>query len=145
MPENIQFLGKSKFLNGQTRKDLRQLLNETANNEGYEIENITYIFLSDDELLEINQQHLQHDDYTDIITFDLSDIEASVDGEIYVSIDRIKENAIKYNCSNEQEIIRVLSHGLLHLLGYKDKSEADIQKMREKEAECLTRYNHISQ
>jgi probable rRNA maturation factor len=145
MPENIQFLGKSKFLNGKNRKDIRLLLNETANNEGYEIENITYIFMSDDELLEINQQHLKHDDYTDIITFDLSDIEASVDGEIYVSIDRIKENAIKYNCSNEQEIIRVLSHGLLHLLGYKDKSEADIQKMREKEAECLTRYTLISQ
>jgi rRNA maturation RNase YbeY len=145
MPENIQFLGKSKFLNGKNRKDIRQLLNKTANTEGYEIENITYIFMSDDKLLEINQQHLQHDDYTDIITFDLSDIEASVDGEIYISIDRIKENAIKYNCSNEQEIIRVLSHGLLHLLGYKDKSEADIQKMREKEAECLTRYSLISQ
>ena len=101
--------------------------------------------MSDDELLQINQQHLQHDDYTDIITFDLSDIEASVDGEIYVSIDRIKENAIKYNCSNEQEIIRVLSHGLLHLLGYKDKSEADIQKMREKETECLTKYTLVSQ
>ena len=145
MSENIQFLGKSKFLNGQTRKDIRQLLNETANNEGYKIENITYIFMSDDALLEINQQHLQHNDYTDIITFDLSDIEASVDGEIYVSIDRIKDNAIKFNCPLDQEIVRVLSHGLLHLLGYKDKSGSDILKMREKEADCLSLYNHISQ
>jgi rRNA maturation RNase YbeY len=145
MSENIQFLGKSKFLNAKTRKALRQLLNETANNEGYEIQNITYIFMSDDALLEINQIHLQHDDYTDIITFDLSDIEASVDGEIYVSIDRINDNAAKFNCTTEQELVRVLSHGLLHLLGYKDKSDTDIQKMREKEAECLLNYALISQ
>jgi len=145
MPESIQFLGKSKFLNAKTRKALRQLLSETANNEGYEIQNITYIFMSDDALLEINQQHLQHDDYTDIITFDLSDIEASVDGEIYVSIDRIKDNASKFNCTTEQELVRVLSHGLLHLLGYKDKSDTDIQKMREKETECLNNYTLISQ
>jgi rRNA maturation RNase YbeY len=145
MSEPIQFLGKSKFLNAKTRKALRQLLNQTANNEGYEIQNITYIFMSDDALLEINQQHLQHDDYTDIITFDLSDIEASVDGEIYVSIDRIKDNAIKFNCTTEQELVRVLSHGLLHLLGYKDKSDSDILKMREKEAACLTNYSLISQ
>jgi rRNA maturation RNase YbeY len=145
MSENIQFLGKSKFLNAKKRKDLRQLLNETAHNEGYEIQNITYIFMSDDALLEINQQHLQHEDYTDIITFDLSDIEASVDGEIYVSIDRIKENATNFNCTIEQEIVRVLSHGLLHLLGYKDKSEQETLQMRKKEAQCLSLYNHISQ
>jgi probable rRNA maturation factor len=145
MPESIQFLGKSKFLNAKTRKALRQLLNQTANNEGYEIQNITYIFMSDDALLEINQIHLQHDDYTDIITFDLSDIEASVDGEIYVSIDRIKDNASKFNCTTEQELVRVLSHGLLHLLGYKDKLDTDIHKMREKEAECLLNYALISQ
>jgi rRNA maturation RNase YbeY len=145
MSQKIQFLGKSKFLDAKKRKDIRQLLDETANNEGYEIQNITYIFMSDDELLEINQQHLQHDDYTDIITFDLSDIEASVDGEIYVSIDRIKDNASKFNCTFDQEIIRVLSHGLLHLLGYKDKSETDILKMREKEAQCLSNYALISQ
>jgi rRNA maturation RNase YbeY len=145
MSQKIQFLGKSKFLDAKKRKDIRQLLEETANNEGYEIQNITYIFMSDDELLEINQQHLQHDDYTDIITFDLSDIEASVDGEIYVSIDRIKDNASKFNCAFDQEIIRVLSHGLLHLLGYKDKSETDILKMREKEAQCLSNYALISQ
>jgi rRNA maturation RNase YbeY len=145
MSQKIQFLGKSKFLDAKKRKDIRQLLEETANNEGYEIQNITYIFMSDDELLEINQQHLQHDDYTDIITFDLSDIEASVDGEIYVSIDRIKDNASKFNCTFDQEIIRVLSHGLLHLLGYKDKSETDILKMREKEAQCLSNYDLISQ
>ena len=101
--------------------------------------------MSDDELLAINQQHLQHDDYTDIITFDLSDIEASVDGEIYVSIDRIKDNSTKFNCTFDQEIVRVLSHGILHLLGYKDKSESDILKMREKEANCLSLYNQISQ
>lgn len=145
MPETIQFFGKSKSLNAKIRKELRQLLHEIANNEGYEIQNVTYIFMSDDELLEINKQHLQHDDYTDIITFDLSDIEASVDGEIYVSIDRIKDNASKFNCTIIQELVRVLSHGLLHLLGYKDKSDSEILKMRQKEAECLSKYALISQ
>ena len=145
MPHSIQFLGRNKFLNAIQRKHIRQLLEETANLEGYEIQNITYIFMSDDELLEINQQHLQHDDYTDIITFDLSDIEASVDGEIYVSIDRIKENAKKFECTFDQELIRVLSHGLLHLLGYKDKSDGDITIMRQKETECLIKYDQISQ
>ncbi len=101
--------------------------------------------MSDDELLEINQSHLQHDDYTDIITFDLSDTEASIDGEIYISVERIKENAIKFQCSEEDELIRVLSHGVLHLMGYKDKSEKDSQKMRDAENKSIEIYHDISQ
>ena len=145
MPEKIQFAGKSRFLSAEKRKNIRLLLENTAAIENYEIQNLTYIIMTDDELLEINQTHLQHDDYTDIITFDLSDIEASIDGEIYVSIDRIKENAVQFKCTEEEELIRVLSHGLLHLLGYKDKSEKDIVVMRQKEADCLQRYKEISQ
>lgn len=101
--------------------------------------------MSDEELLEINQSHLQHDDYTDIITFDLSDTEASIDGEIYISVDRIQENAKKFNCSNEDELIRVISHGVLHLMGYKDKSEIDSQKIRDAENKSIEIYHGISQ
>ncbi len=145
MSNNIQFLGKSRFINGTKRKSIRQMLASIAENHGHIIQNICYIFMSDDELLEINQSHLQHDDYTDIITFDLSDTEASIDGEIYISVDRIKENAIKFQCSEEDELIRVLSHGVLHLIGYKDKSEKDSQKMRDAENKSIEIYHGISQ
>lgn len=145
MSNNIQFLGKSRFINGTKRKSIRQMLASIAENHGYIIQNICYIFMSDDELLEINQSHLQHDDYTDIITFDLSDTEASIDGEIYISVDRIKENAIKFQCSEEDELIRVLSHGVLHLMGYKDKSEKDSQQMRDAENKSIEIYHGISQ
>ena len=145
MSHYIQFLGKSRFINGMQRKNIRQMLENIADNHGYIIQNICYIFMSDEELIEINQSHLQHDDYTDIITFDLSDTEASIDGEIYISVDRIQENAKKFNCSNEDELIRVISHGVLHLMGYKDKSEIDSQKIRDAENKSIKIYHGISQ
>lgn len=145
MSNSIQFLGKSKFISGKQRKAIRQMIETMANDHGYIIQNICYIFMSDDELLQINQEHLQHDDYTDIITFDLSDTEASIDGEIYISVDRIEDNSIKFNCSKEDELIRVLSHGVLHLMGYKDKTEKDSQKMRDAENKSIDIYHEIPQ
>lgn len=145
MSNSIQFLGKSKFISGKQRKAIRQMIETIANNHGYIIQNICYIFMSDDELLQINQEHLQHDDYTDIITFDLSDKEACIDGEIYISVDRIEDNSIKFNCSKEDELIRVLSHGILHLMGYKDKTEKDSQKMRDAENKSIDIYHEIPQ
>ena len=145
MSQHVQFLGKSRFINGMKRKNIRQMLDTIAENHGYIIQNICYVFMSDDELLEINQSHLQHDDYTDIITFDLSDTEASIDGEIYISVDRIQENAKNFNCSIEDELIRVISHGVLHLMRYKDKSEIDSQKMKDAENNSIEIYHGISQ
>ena len=145
MSHTIQFLGKSKFISGRQRKAIRQMIETIAHDHGYIIQNICYIFMTDDELLEINQSHLQHDDYTDIITFDLSDTEACIDGEIYISIDRIADNAIKFNCTKEDELIRVLSHGVLHLMGYKDKSENDSKKMRDAENLSIKIYHEIPQ
>lgn len=145
MSNSIQFSGKSKFISGKQRKAIRQMIETIANDHGYIIQNICYIFMSDDELLQINQEHLQHDDYTDIITFDLSDTEACIDGEIYISVDRIEDNSIKFNCSKEDELIRVLSHGVLHLMGYKDKTEKDSQKMRDAENKSIDIYHEIPQ
>jgi probable rRNA maturation factor len=145
MSNSIQFLGKSKFISGKQRKAIRQMIETIAHDHGYIIQNICYIFMKDDELLEINQSHLQHDDYTDIITFDLSDTEACIDGEIYISIDRIADNAIKFNCTKEDELIRVLSHGVLHLMGYKDKSENDSKNMRDAENLSIKIYHEIPQ
>ena len=93
---------------------------------------ITYYLISDDELLEINRKHLNHDYYTDIITFDYS-TERKLEGEIYISVDRVKDNGEGFI----EELIRVLSHGVLHMLGYKDKSDSEKARMRTKENEWI--------
>lgn len=108
--------------------------------EGYEIGDLNYIFCSDDYLLEINKQYLDHDYYTDIITFDNSEEEGKIAGDIYVSVDRVKENAIDFGVDVETEMRRVLIHGLLHLMDYTDTSEELKAQMRAKEDECLLIY-----
>ena len=93
-------------------------------------------WLSDDELLEINKAHLDHDYYTDIITFDYS-TSRKISGELFISVDRVRENASTHGSSEVQEFHRVVAHGVLHLLGFKDKTEAELRVMREKENEVL--------
>lgn len=135
--EKIHFIGKSKFLKKEDRRCYRDLINLLATRHNFVIESLNYVFLTDEELLEINRQSLNHDTYTDIITFDLSDSEGMIDGEIYISKDRINENAMTYKATFEEELTRVISHGVLHLMGYKDKEEVDIQKMRNAENESI--------
>lgn len=108
--------------------------------KNHRIDTINYIFCSDEYLLTINQEYLQHDTYTDIITFDLSNNETEIVSDIYISIDRVKENAQKFNSSMEQELHRVLFHGILHLCGLKDKSKQDAVLMRAKEEYYLNTY-----
>lgn len=106
--------------------------------EGKKLESIAFIFCSDEYLLEINKQFLKHDYYTDIISFDLSEPKSAlISGEIYISVDRVKENAKNMGLSFQEEVKRVLFHGALHLCGYRDKKKADIQQMRAKEDEYL--------
>jgi probable rRNA maturation factor len=93
-------------------------------------------WLSDDELLEINKAHLEHDYYTDIITFDYS-TSRKISGELFISVDRVRENASIHGSNEIQEFHRVLAHGVLHLLGFKDKTEAESKVMRAKENEVL--------
>ena len=134
----IQFLGRSRFLNQAERNRFRKTLHQLCLNKNKRIENLSYVFCNDEELLEMNQEHLQHDTYTDIITFDLGDKQNSIDGEIYISVDRTKENAAAFHVKPEEELARVVFHGLLHLLGHKDKSPEDQAKMRAAEEEALT-------
>lgn len=101
---------------------------------------ISYIFCGDEALLEMNQQFLDHDTYTDIITFDLSETEDVVESEIYISTDRVKENAAKFKVEYTDELYRVIFHGALHLCGYKDKSKSDKEEMRAQEDKCLKQY-----
>jgi rRNA maturation RNase YbeY len=124
--EDINFKLKNK-----TR--VRQWITQTIRAEGFKLSSVTYIFCSDDYLLNINRQYLNHDTFTDIITFDNSERDHVVLGDIFISIDRIRENAIKFNVTETTELHRVIIHGVLHLLGYTDKSAPDKQKMTEKE------------
>jgi probable rRNA maturation factor len=102
------------------------------------LRNINFIFCSDDALLARNQDYLKHTTYTDIITFDNSEIKNEVEGDVFISIDRVRENATKYCQSFDQELHRVMIHGVLHLLGYNDKSPRQKTAIRKKEDACLS-------
>jgi len=115
------------------KNNVKRWIKAAITSEGYKLDQLTYIFCSDPYLLKINVEYLDHDTYTDIITFDNSETERVISGDIFISIDRIKENAAKFNQSVIDELHRVIIHGALHLLGYKDKTPADKQKMTEKE------------
>ena len=108
--------------------------------EGVYIARIDYIFCSDEYLLQLNQRHLQHDTLTDIITFDLSE-QGGVVGEIYISVERVKENATIHKTSFENELQRVVYHGALHLCGYKDKTPSQKAAMRAKEDKYLKMFH----
>jgi probable rRNA maturation factor len=102
---------------------------------------LQYVLCSDEYLLHINQNFLNHDNYTDIITFDLSEKNSEfIFSEIYISIDRVKENAIQHGSSFEEELLRVILHGALHLCGFKDKQKTDKELMREKENEWIAKF-----
>ncbi|MBL7874817.1 MAG: rRNA maturation RNase YbeY [Cyclobacteriaceae bacterium] len=103
-----------------------------------ELKEISFIFCSDDYLHTINKTFLNHTTLTDIITFDHSEKKGTLEGEIYISIDRVIENAQKFKVSTEDEIRRVMIHGVLHLLGYKDKKSSEKRQMRKKEEACLS-------
>jgi rRNA maturation RNase YbeY len=104
---------------------------------------VSYVFCSDEFLLQINQDYLGHDTFTDIITFDYCE-EGLINGEIYISTDRVNENASSFGVSLTNELHRVMAHGLLHLCGYGDKSEAEAQLMRDKENEKIGMF-HVKQ
>jgi probable rRNA maturation factor len=123
---------------------VRQWLHKAAKKEGYKIYQLNYIFCSDQELLEINRNYLQHDTLTDIITFGLSEKNEPIEGDIFISIERVSENAKKFRELKSRELKRVMVHGLLHLMGYKDKTQADILKMRKKEEAYVNLWVKIS-
>lgn len=120
--------------------DFSNWLSEVISSEfKYEGE-INYIFCDDDYLLEINQQYLAHDTLTDIISFDYS-VGNELHGDIFISVERVRDNAADFNVSFEDELKRVMVHGVLHYCGYKDKSESDERLMREKEEEKMKMFH----
>ena len=131
--KQVQFRSADRLLVLPGKTALKDFICELFQKEKRELGSITYVFCSDKFLLKINQDFLQHDYYTDIISFELSDKRDPAEAEIYISIDRVKENAKTLGVSFKQEVLRVIFHGALHICGYKDKSRAEQQIMRKKE------------
>ncbi|SHM83241.1 rRNA maturation RNase YbeY [Mucilaginibacter sp. OK098] len=140
----IQFFEEDITYKLKNKTAVRQWITETIQSEGYKLKELTYVFCSDSYLLQINQQYLDHDTYTDIITFDNSEIANTIIGDIFISIDRIRENALKFSKTEADELHRVIIHGALHLLGYTDKSAPDKKKMTLKEDFYLNKRSFIS-
>ena len=120
---------------------LRDWITQIANQENHQIERIAYFFVSDDELLKMNNEFLSHDELTDILTFPYSYDPIAAD--IYISFDRVADNAIVHNCEAEEELRRVIIHGVLHMCGWKDKTEEESTAMRKRENDCLILWSKI--
>lgn len=130
---NIQFHKADLTYRLLFKNDLQQWLTSVAKKEGFIINDLSIILCSDEFLYKLNVEYLQHNTYTDIITFDYSEGQQHLSGELYISIDRVKENAVALLISTQEELHRVMVHGLLHLCGYGDKKPAEKKKMSERE------------
>jgi len=137
---SISFNKADKNATLANRAALKAFIEKAIKKEGLHIETLQYIFCSDKYILGINKSYLQHDYYTDIISFDLSETKGKLIGEVYISIDRVKDNATTHKTSLKEELLRVIFHGALHFCGYKDKKPADIKKMRAQEDKWLKSY-----
>ena len=136
----VSFRSADRSLQIPGKTGLKAFIQSLFKKEKTELDSITYIFCSDEFLLQMNRDFLQHDYYTDIITFGLSDKGRPVEAEVYISLDRIKDNAQTHHTTQANETLRVIFHGALHLCGYKDKKKSEITMMRQKEDQYLRLY-----
>lgn len=133
----INFFSEETDFKPKQVKVLKNWLFNSIEKENFELLELNFIFCSDDYLLKINKEYLNHNTYTDTVTFDNSDIEGSILGDIFISIDRVKENTQTFKTLLKDELHRVMIHSTLHLLGYKDKNSKDKTIMTVKENEYL--------
>jgi probable rRNA maturation factor len=136
----VQFFFIDVAVSLNERRRLKQFIKEIFIERKRSLIKLSVIFCSDDYLLTINKNFLQHDYYTDIITFNLSDNPLVIDGEVYISLDRVRENANINTVTITNELHRIIFHGVLHLCGFKDKSKTDKLLMTQKEDATLQRY-----
>lgn len=137
----VQFYFLDRKPTIKERIRLKAFIHTIFKKERKSLGNLSYIFCSDEHLLDINRNFLKHDFYTDVITFDLSQTKSAPrEAEVYISVDRIKDNAKQFHVSVKEELHRVIFHGALHLCGYKDKLEKDIKIMRALEDKYLKEY-----
>jgi rRNA maturation RNase YbeY len=140
MGSTIFFNNADKSTSLRYRTGLKTFIKKQCLKEGVQIETLQYVFCSDAFLLDINKRYLNHNFYTDIISFDLSDQKGQLIGDVYISIDRVKENAKTEGNLYTHELLRVIFHGALHFCGYKDKKPADAKQMRFMEDKWLKAY-----
>ena len=126
------------------KKNLKTYCKDVLNYNGYNSYSISLIFVDQDELREMKNEYFKKNVYTDIIAFNLNDDNEELDGELYLSFETIKNNATLYNESSENEIKRVVAHGLLHLIGYKDDNGARKKEMTKIEDHCIKLFKHIT-
>ncbi|MCK9162956.1 MAG: rRNA maturation RNase YbeY [Bacteroidales bacterium] len=134
MPISFNFVEIKDTLSKKNK--IKSWIRSVIEEKGMKLGDISYIFCDDEYLLEVNKTYLNHDYFTDIISFDYSDKD-KVAGDLFISIDRVRDNAQSLNQEFEKELYRVIIHGVLHLLGLKDKTEAQEKEMRKAEEECL--------
>ena len=137
----IHYFSKELHFKLQHPRKTSNWINSVVEQENASIKSLDYIFCKDPFLIEINRRFLKQDAYTDIIAFDYSSKPKEIEGEIYISIDRVRENAPKFKTSFDTELHRVMIHGVLHLVGYKDKRITEISIMRKKEEAYLSLRN----
>jgi probable rRNA maturation factor len=136
-PKIFFFLEEVRYSLRQKR-NIRSWIIQAAENEDHKVGILNYILTNDDILVQLNKEYLRHFTLTDIITFDLSESDDLLKGDIYISVDRARENAKKFKDSLSNEIKRLMIHGVLHLIGYKDKSQSERELMRAKEEYYLS-------
>lgn len=136
----VQFHFLQRNFSLADRSILKNFIQTLFRKERKKLASLSYIFCSDAYLLSVNRQFLDHDFYTDIITFPLSDPGQPINAEIYISIDRVRDNAGNYDASFKKELHRVIFHGALHLCGYSDKKDKEARIMRKMEDKCLAAY-----
>ncbi len=134
------FFSEKKTFSTPNKKKIRKLIRQLCLTEKKDLSFLNIIFCSDEYLLEINKKHLNRDYFTDVITFDFSGDKKNIEGDVYISIDRVLDNAKKYNEKKERELIRTIIHGVLHLFGYKDKTKKEKEIMTSKENKYLSLY-----
>ncbi|MEO5602924.1 MAG: rRNA maturation RNase YbeY [Cyclobacteriaceae bacterium] len=135
---SINFFNQDIHFNLAEKRKTSQWIKAVIKKENKSLVNLNYIFCSDQYLLEINQQYLNHAVLTDIITFDNSSEKEVIEGDVFISIDRVKDNALSLKVNFDEEVHRVLIHGVLHLSGYSDKTSAEKAQMRIKEDAYLS-------
>lgn len=134
---SISFHNEGVNTKTPSKRLLKAWIKEFVSNHGKKVGELAFVFCSDEKILEINQNFLQHDYYTDIITFDYSEGEV-ISGDIFISVERVLENAASHQVDYNTELLRVLSHGVLHLIGFQDKEEKKKIEMTRNEDLCMS-------
>ena len=140
MSTTISFNKADKNATLGNRVALRTFIEKQFKKHGIQVQSLQYVFCSDQYLLDINKSYLKHDYYTDIISFDLSETKDAFIGEVYISVDRVKDNSKTHQTAFTEELLRVIFHGALHFCGFKDKKPADVKEMRAQENRWLKSY-----